>query len=464
VLYRRFYKPDGIVSHLQVIMPPPLRKAYIMHTHCVSGHFGVAKVTAEIAKRVYFPGWKSLTEMVLKTCDTCCRYRRGEAPKQTPLRPVLAARPMDVLQVDLVGPLNEGRKANGQRGFYYILTAIDLYSKFLFTAALRNKTAEVVAAALVDIMLRVGLPSRIASDLGNEFQAKIVCDVNRMLGIEQLRSTSMRPTTQASVERVHRTMHALFAKCEMLKVSEWPDYLPKITLAHNMAVHSSTSYTPYYLFHGREGICPLDLLTEVPAESVPADVHEYALTLAEQLRYAFNFVQEHANTRIERMKKAYDAHVRQKTFNLGQLVYYYYPRARKSKYHKWQLNYLGVYKIIKVLNSTNCIIQRTPKSKAFVAHFDKLKPYLGDIPAIWQGHKLPEGPLDLRPTVDTGLAEATELAAQPPAPTTTSKVKLQPSAPKETPSNKVVAPHEIVDLDGRPVRPTRERRLPVRYR
>ena len=325
VLYHRFYKPDGVVSHLQVVLPPPLRKAYIMHTHCVSGHFGVAKVTAEIAKRVYFPGWKSLTEMVLKTCDVCCRYRRGEAPKQTPLRPVLASRPMDVLQIDLVGPLVEGKKYNGQRGYYYILTAIDVYSKFLFTVPLKNKTAEVVAVALVEILLRVGLSSRIASDLGNEFQAKIICDVNKMLGIEQLRSTSMKPTTQACIERVHRSMHALFAKSDMFKQSEWPEFLPKITLAHNMAVHSSTCYTPYYLFHGREGICPLDLLTEIPADNVPTDVHDFALKLTEHLREAFSYIQKHANTRIERLKRAYDTHVRPKTFTVGQLVYYYYP-------------------------------------------------------------------------------------------------------------------------------------------
>ena len=246
--------------------------------------------------------------------------------------------------------------------------------------------AEVVAAALVEILLRVGLSSRIASDLGIEFQAKIVRDVNRMLGIEQLRSTSMKPTTQGVVERQHRSLHALFAKCDMMKQSDWPEYLPKITLAHNMAVHASTGYTPYHLFHGRECVCPLDLLTEVPVENAPSDVHDYALNTAEQLRYAFDYVQKHANTRIERMKKAYDAHVRPKTFTAGQLVYYYYPRARKNKYHKWQSNYLGVYKILKVLNSTNCVVQRTPRSRAFVAHFDRLKEYHGEVPTVWKGH------------------------------------------------------------------------------
>ena len=407
VLYRRFYKPDGVDSHLQVILPGPLRKTYIMHVHCASGHFGVAKVTAEIAKRVYFPGWKSLAVMVLRTCDVCNRYRRGEAPKQTFLRPFLASRPMDLLQVDLVGPLVEGKKANGQRGYYYILTAIDVYSKFLFTTPLKNKTAEVVAAAIVEILLRVGLCSRLQSDLGLEFQAKILQDVNRMLGIHQLRGTSLKPTTQACVERVHRSMHAMFAKCAMEKQSDWPEVLPAITLAYNMAVHSSTKYTPYFLFHGREAVCPLDLLTPVPDETEPVDVHEYAVDLTERLRYAFDFVQKFAQTRMERMKKAYDTHVKPKTFVIGQLVYYYYPRKRQNKYNKWQSNYLGVYKIIKVLNSTNCIIQRTPRSQGFVTHFDKLRAYLGTTPVIWKGHQLTDNPVQVRPTctVDTGFAE-----------------------------------------------------------
>ena len=140
----------------------------------------------------------------------------------------------------------------------------------------------------------------------------------------------------------------------------WPDTLAQITLLYNLSVHSSTSYTPYYLFHGREGICSLDLLTPVPDEQTPTDVHEYALQLKERLQYAAELVQKVSKTCIERMKKTYDSKIKPKTFEAGQFVYYYYPRHRSNRYHKWQFNYLSLYKIIKVLNSTNCIIQRTP--------------------------------------------------------------------------------------------------------
>jgi len=374
--------------------------------HENSGHFGLAKLTAELAKRVYFPGWKSLSAIILKNCDVCSRFRRGEAPKQTPLRPMLAARPMDVLQVDLVGPLIEGKKSNGQRGFYYILTVIDVYSKFLFTAPLKNKTTEVVAEAMVDIFMRVGLSSSWASDNGLEFQSKLMRDVNRILGIHQLRSTSERPSTQGCCERSHRTLHALFAKHVGEKQKWWPDTLAQITLMYNLSVHSATSYTPYFLFHGREGICSLDLITHIPDDQTPSDIHEYALQLTEKLRYAAELVQKVTKTRIERMKKSYDSKIKPKTFETGQFVYYYYPRHRNNRYHKWQFNYIGVFKVIKVINSTNCILQRTPRSKAFVAHFDKLKAYNGPTPTAWIGHHETGGKVEMRPTVDTGLTGA----------------------------------------------------------
>jgi hypothetical protein len=240
----------------------------------------------------------------------------------------------------------------------------------------------------------------------------------------------------------------------MFKDSEWVDYLPKITLAYNMCTHASTSYTPFYLFHGREGVCPLDLLTEIPVENEPDNVHEYALRQAEQLRYAFDYVQRHAQTRIQRMKKSYDAKVRPKVFSVGQLVYYFYPRVRKDKYHKWQANYLpGVYKVIRVLNSTNCILQRTPRSKAFVAHFDRLKHYLGETPSVWKDHKIPEQLAELRPNVDTGLSE--------PSPESAPKIVNRRPTPPPTKGKDTDSP-PMADPD-RSSRPVRAHRRPLRY-
>ena len=194
------------------------------------------------------------------------------------------------------------------------------------------------------------------------------------------------------------------------------------------------------------------LLTEIPTDNVPTDVHDFALKVTEHLREAFSYVQKHANTRIERLKRAYDTHVRPKTFTVGQLVYYYYPRKRRNKYHKWQFNYLGGYKIVKILNGTNYIIQRTPRSQAFVAHFDKLIAYLGDRPVVWRDHRLTGEPLDMRSNVDTGLSE-TECGGNDHATRPETKCLERRS----------VNPTTVTPGDNAPQRPTRVTRRPIRY-
>ena len=277
-----------------------------------------------------------------------------------------------------------------------IFTVIDMFSKFLFTAPLKNEATETVADALVDIFMRTGLCRAISSDMGLEFQSKLVQDVNKLLGIEheQLKSTSMKASTQGQVERVHRTMHAMFAKYTTERQHDCVMALP-FGLQHG----GPFIYFLHSLLHfSRKGRYCSSRPT--PDESENGGMHDYALNLTEQLRFAFDFVQRFAHTRI-------DAHVKPVVFSEGQFVYYYYPRARPNKYHKWQLNYLGVYKIIRVLNSTNCVLQRTPRGKAFIAHFDKLKHYHGNEPEVWKGHRMSGDPVQYRPTVDTGLSQST---------------------------------------------------------
>jgi len=226
---------------------------------------------------------------------------------------------------------------------------------------------------------------------------------------------------------------------------------------YNISVHSSTSYTPYYLFHGREGICPLDLLTPISDEQTPSDVHEYALQLAEGLRYAAELVRKVSKTCIERMKKAYDSRIKPETFETGQFVYYFYPRHRNNRYHKWQFNFLGVYKILKILNSTNCILQRTPRSKAFVAHFDKFKAYNGPRPSVWIGHHGNDDIVEMRPTVDTGLA--THCVPRPETTRPTTVVKNRDRAVATTTGVR----GDVTNSDNN-TRPKRSIIPPARYR
>jgi len=487
VLYRRFHVHNGVTSHLQIVLPDALRKEYVRLVHINSLHMGIDKTLAELAKRVYFPGAKTMVELVLKTCHECAQYHRGQAPRQTYLRPMQAARPLDVLQIDLVGSLTEGKKANGQRGFYWILTAIDTYTKYLFAVPLKNKTAETVVDALVnDIILKSSIPATIQSDLGQEFQAEIVRGAIRALGVDQLRSTSMHPSTQGAVERVHSTMHRMFAKLVNDKMSDWPDVLSKVVFAYNMARHSATSYSPHFLFFGRECNCALDLITRIPGENPPADIHEYACTLVETLHDAFDFVREHASNNIQRMKRYYDARVKPREFNVGDFVYYHYPRNFKGKFRKWQRFYSGPFKLVERVNATNSVIRRTPRSAPFLVHHDKLKLYVGETPQAWENCSVTvtEKPVQLQvdlgniPIAGPPVRPAASSSTGPPAdssgassglrPTATANSSARPTANSRGASLDSGPPAAATNSSARPTaaaaRPRRSTHLPARYR
>ena len=150
-MYRRYHYPDGTTRYLQVVLPAKLRRPYVERLHADLGHFGRAKTCMALARRAYFPGWRSFTGMLVRTCPTCNMHQRShQRPRQANLKPMRKFCPMAVIHADLVGPLPEGKNGRNQRGFQYTLPVIDSATRYLWLLPIRHKTAECVAATLFD--------------------------------------------------------------------------------------------------------------------------------------------------------------------------------------------------------------------------------------------------------------------------------------------------------------------------
>lgn len=77
----------------------------------------------------------------------------------------------ELWQCDLVEMIPYEKSNNGYK---YILTIIDVFSRFAFSKALRDKTAKTVAFAFEEIFLQDHrVPKLIQSDAGKEFYNKI---------------------------------------------------------------------------------------------------------------------------------------------------------------------------------------------------------------------------------------------------------------------------------------------------
>ena len=193
--------------------------------------------------------------------------------------------------------------------------------------------------------------------------------------IDKLRTTAYKPSTNGAVERFHKTLNSMLGKVTQENQKDWDERLPFVLAAYRATVHSSTGFTPNKVFLGRENRMPVDVVMGLPSEEVNGSqsVDEFVVRQQELAEDAFQLVRQHLGQNASRRKSTYDMRVRKAEYLVGDLVWYYYPRKFTQKSAKWQRNYTGPYKIIRVIEPVNFVLRKTPCSAPFVVHMDKMK-------------------------------------------------------------------------------------------
>jgi len=273
--------------------------------------------------------------------------------------------------VDITGP-----HPKSSHGNQYILTVVDHFSKWAEAIPVRNHTAPTVARALmVHVFSRFGAPSQLLSDQGPEFESELFSQLMMWMGIDKLRTSAYKPSTNGIVERFHRTLNSMLAKIISESQRDWDEKLPLVVAAYRATPHCSTGFSPNRLFLARENRMPLDLAMGLPPDETRGDgsIDDFVVKQQEMADAAYRVAREQLRAAAERRKVTYDARVKKNTYQAGDQVWYYYPRRYSKKSSKWQRCYTGPYWIVRSIPPVNYVIQRTERSKPFVVHMDKLK-------------------------------------------------------------------------------------------
>lgn len=94
----------------------------------------------------------------------------------------------------------------------FVFTITDHLARSVILCLLPNKETEPVAQALIDRAIGIfGPPETLRSDQGPEFESKVVCLVQQILGYQRTRTTPCRPQGKFVSERQHPTLHAILA-------------------------------------------------------------------------------------------------------------------------------------------------------------------------------------------------------------------------------------------------------------
>ena len=186
---------------------------------------------------------------MVMSCKQCLRESRINPPLTRPplqnSNQYITA-PEDAVQIDSV----PGLPPSGD--YENIVTAIDVFSRYLFPYLPANQDVKTISKVLINNMTKHAyLPTTLVSDKGTAFMSHVIKEVAGVLGCTLKHATTKHAQTIGLLER----SHASIKQALMIETGErrslWHKYVSITVLKYNTSYHASISCEPSRVFHGR---------------------------------------------------------------------------------------------------------------------------------------------------------------------------------------------------------------------
>ena len=159
----------------KIQVPEEKVEAIITEVHR-QGHLGEHKTWKAFNRKYYTPQGKQKCREVVRTCPKC-QLGKDYKARHVPRGQISSPGPWETVSIDNVGPLLVDGRSN-----QFIVTIMDVYSRYLIAIPVRNHRASTVSRCLYEsVVAYFGAPRSILSDRGTEFTSVIWESMTQML-------------------------------------------------------------------------------------------------------------------------------------------------------------------------------------------------------------------------------------------------------------------------------------------
>ena len=268
-------------------------------------------------------------------------------------------------------------------GYDHIITAIDVFSRYLFAYPATRITATAVSKVIMDILCKhTYLPTTIITDLGTQFNAQVAHEIAAVLGIEMKHATMKLAQTIGLLERTHASVKTHLKAATGEFRNNWHKYLPLAVLNHNTTYHASLGCEPSRVFHGRIPHNILDYKLGYnpnpryqPQTDIAEEIQKRMRTLLDQTKK--NIMQSYL-----KYKAYYDRKAKAAPLETTDYCYILNPKAdtQATKIPFREFRWCGPYKVEKVLPNNNYIVRRLGTNKTQLIHRIRLRKFTPQAP------------------------------------------------------------------------------------
>ena len=154
-------------------------------------------------------------------------------------------------------------------GISDILIKTDHFTKLAQAVPCRNQSAKTTAKILLDTFIQhYGFPKLLHSDQGCSFEAKIIKELCRLVGVKKLRTSPYHPQGNGACERYNHKVLSMLETLTSEQKTDWKSHVNTVTHAYNCTSHETTGYSPFYLMYWRHPRLPVDILLSLKKSKI----------------------------------------------------------------------------------------------------------------------------------------------------------------------------------------------------
>ncbi|MCG8035390.1 MAG: DDE-type integrase/transposase/recombinase [Candidatus Thiodiazotropha taylori] len=299
----------------QLVLPSCFIEQVLLGLHNEMGHPSRDRTLSLLRERFFWPGMYSDTDAWVSNCDRCVK-RKSSTNVRAPLVNISTTYPLELVCLDyLTLEPSKGNISN-------VLVITDHFTRFAVAIPTKNQTAKTTADALYnDFIVKYGIPARLHSDQGANFESNIIKELCNVMGITKSRTTPYHASGNGMTERFNRTLISMLGTLEIEKKKNWKQYMAPLVHAYNCIKHESTGFSPYMLLFGREPKLPIDIAFGLnKGDSDYTSYSDYVTDLQKRLKETFEVVNKEADRAREKQKTYYDLKARAAKLEIGDRV------------------------------------------------------------------------------------------------------------------------------------------------
>lgn len=254
----------------------------------------------------------------IKGCKRCL-LRKSPTNNRAPFVNIQSSESLELVCLDYL------TLETSKGGYQHILVITDHFTKYAVAIPTRNQTAKTTAEAFYNkFVLHYGLPKRLHSDQGANFESKLIRELCDLTGIEKSRTTPYHPMGSGLTKHFNRTLLQMLRTLTIEQKQNWKKYVGPMVHAYNSLRQETTGHTPYFLMFGRQPRLPVDIsfgldnTKQTNGEKQP--MSSYVSDLKNRLEKAHELALKATKTTQEKQETCYDKRVRGNNIEVGDRV------------------------------------------------------------------------------------------------------------------------------------------------